>query len=130
MNLEKVKALFLLSGLDALEFHELANGYWPDCDSYSQLRRDSPWWLVKTRYGLIKIGWRKRVINIDWSGTPYRGHITKDDVTKTESSLHAWGYAKAVEYLVRLDLMQQRHAYAASQSAEEVAEVQAETGNG
>jgi len=116
MNEAKMKALFLLGGLDIESHHRLENKYWPDCDEYADVRRNSPWWLIKTKYGLIEIGWRKRVINIDWSDTGYRSGVskfadgrdidvlTKDDVTKDESMVHAYGYAKAVQYLSSLEL--------------------------
>jgi hypothetical protein len=58
-----------------------------------------PWWLVRTPAGLVQIGWRKRVINIDWSDTDVRTVVTSDDVTKTETYVHAWSEAKALEYL-------------------------------
>lgn len=116
MNEEKMRALFLLAGLEIEQSWQLANEYWPDCEDYADIRRDSPWWLVKTEYGMIKIGWRKRVINIDWSDTEYKAGeskfwddrdiavLTKDEVTKSTAYVHAWGYAKAVEYLTTLHL--------------------------
>ena len=94
MKLEEAKALFLLAGIDATKFHELQNKY--------DGNLNDPWWLVKTPTGLIEIGWRKRVINIDWSDTTIRKQITKDDVTKSDTNVHAWGYHKALEYLLSL----------------------------
>ncbi len=58
-----------------------------------------PWWLVKTEYGFIKIGWRKRVIHIEWSDTPIRAIVTIDELTKDPCYVHAYSVAKAVEYL-------------------------------
>lgn len=110
MNEERMKALFLLTGFEIEKSYELVNEYW------GTDQPDSPWWLVKTEYGMIKIGWRKRVINIDWSDTEYKAGeskfwdgrdidvITNDDVTKDPTHIHAWGYAKAVEYLTTLHL--------------------------
>ncbi len=110
MNEQQVRALFLLAGLEVLRLHELANDYWPE--SYVELRKASPWWLVETPFGLIKIGWRKRVISIDWTSTPLRKIITPDDVTKSDETVHAWSYAKALEYLtsLRIYLKQQEKA--------------------
>ena len=125
MNEESMKALFLLAGLDVESFYKLENEYWPYNEAYADIRRKSPWWLVKTKFGLIKIGWRKRVISIDWSDTPYRSGVSKladgrdidvltnDDVTKDESMVHAYGNAKAVEYLSSLRLRLDQVAYAA-----------------
>lgn len=125
MNEEKMRALFLLSGFEISSVYELANEYWPVCEEYSDIRRKSPWWLVNTEFGLIKLGWRKRVIEIDWKDTPYRSGIskfnddrdkfipvlTKDEVTKTETYVHAWSYGKAVDYLSTLHLRLRQVAY-------------------
>ena len=48
--------------------------------------------------GLIEIGWRKRVISINWEDTGIKCDIP-DDVTKTEFSAHAWSYHDAIKYL-------------------------------
>ena len=61
-----------------------------------------PSWLVKTPCGLIEIGWRKRVISIDWSDTPIRVIVTTDDTTKTDTSVHAWTEVAAMTYLEAL----------------------------
>lgn len=110
MKQEKAKALFLLAGFEIENIFELVNQYWPE--AYQDLIQQNPWWLVKTKHGLIKIGWRKRVINIDWSDTEYRAEkfgdgvwpdsITKDEVTRSETNVHAWSYLKALEYLISL----------------------------
>lgn len=90
------KALFMLAGLDnPARFYELRNEYMRDGD---------PWALVIVTLGRgpceIKIGWRKRVINIDWSATGLDLEVFFfDDVTKGPGFIHAWGYAKALEYL-------------------------------
>lgn len=125
MNEAEMKALFLLAGLNIESSYELPNEYWPDCDEYADIRRNSPWWLVKTEFGLVKIGWRARVISIDWSDTPYRSGVSKfadgrdievlttDDVTKSETMVHAYGYGKAVQHLSALHLKLKQVAYAA-----------------
>lgn len=66
----------------------------------------TPWFLVTTHKGVIKIGWRKRVIQIDWTDSDIEEE-TKDllpdeDVTKFEKTIHAWGYEKAQEYISKL----------------------------
>jgi hypothetical protein len=119
LNQDILKALFLLSGFDLGSIFQIKNEYGPD-ECYG------PWWLVQTKYGLIKIGWRKRVINIEWDDTPYRAgeskfwddrpidneygdyKFTKNNVTQGPTHVHAWGYAKAVEYLQHLRLQLQR----------------------
>lgn len=77
---------------------EIPNGY---CRDYCC--KHLPWFIVTTNVGRIKIGCRKRVIEIDWSDAP--GTKTADelfaseDVTKGERSIHAWGLPKAAEYV-------------------------------
>lgn len=61
-----------------------------------------PGWLVKTEYGLIEIGWRKRVIHIDWSQTPVRVIVTPDNTTKSHNMVHAWSSADCLRYLSAL----------------------------
>lgn len=90
MEEEMLKALLTLSRIKYTQLYRIINEYWSEGE---------PWWLVRTSAGLLKIGWRKRVINIDWSDTPLREILTQDDVTKEDTLVHAWGYAKAVEYL-------------------------------
>ena len=91
-----VRAWFVSAGFKEPEkIHLLQNGYYGS--DYSE-----PWFLVKTEYGYIEIGWRKRVISINWEETPLRKVITKDDVTKDEYAVHAWSVPKAIEYLTAI----------------------------
>ncbi|MEI8097156.1 MAG: hypothetical protein WCG73_03560 [Candidatus Moraniibacteriota bacterium] len=63
------------------------------------------WYNVNTIYGTgILIGWRKRVINIDWSqwGYDLSYLFPNEDVTKWEGGIHAWGEEKAIEYLSKI----------------------------
>jgi hypothetical protein len=107
MTERHTEALFTLAGIEATKFHKLANQYWGD-GAYAELAAQSPWWLVQTPHGFIKLGWRKRVISIDWSDTPHRGEVTSDNVTKSAVMVHAWSYAKAVEYLTQLGVQLRR----------------------
>ena len=102
MNDEQVKSLFKLAGIGVMRLWEIPNQYWPLTPEYDETRKLSPWWLVKTPRGLIEIGWRKRVISIDWQETEIKCKVTDDDVTKAETMVHAYGYAKALEYLTVL----------------------------
>lgn len=102
MNEEECNALFVLAGIPFTRLHRLENKYWPDVSAYADIRRRSPWWLVITPFGPIQIGWRKNVISINWEDTPARQVITADDVTKGDDHVHAWSYAKALEYLTTL----------------------------
>ena len=102
MSEEKVKALFLLAGISIIHIDKLPNQYWPDTDEYDVLKAKSPWWKVWTDHGPFVVGWRKRVISIDWSGTGLVKIVTPDDVTKNGFMVHAYSYGKAVEYLQSL----------------------------
>jgi len=99
MKRQEVEAIMLLAGIEIKGIHSIVNQYWPGHQNYDDMRERFPWWVVDTADGKITIGWRKRVIAIDWSFTNRRGEITKDDVTKSNSMVHAWATAKAVEYL-------------------------------
>lgn len=100
MGEQEMIALFLLAGIRVDGWHELANQYWPD--AYVEQRAASPWWLVETSIGRIRLGWRKRVISIHWDEAPIRAIITRDSVTKDITMVHAWGYGDAVTYLQSL----------------------------
>lgn len=111
MKYKEVESLFTLAHIQILRIWELPNQYYPiregdDDESILQnaiYRARRPWWLVKTHAGCIEIGWRKRVIQIDWSDTPIRKKMTEEvNVTSHEHYVHAWTEMKAVEYLQAL----------------------------
>jgi hypothetical protein len=95
MTRQELEAIFLLAGYDIIGLKMLPNGYHP---SYS----DTPWWEVETRHGKFVIGWRKRVISIDWSAIGPQPKFTNDNVTQDSTSIHAYGYGSAVNYLTEL----------------------------
>ncbi|MEL7339857.1 MAG: hypothetical protein AAGM67_05165 [Bacteroidota bacterium] len=100
---KKAQALMDLAGIPYTEMYELINQYWPRTDTrYYETLIKSPWWLVQTPAGLIRIGWRKRVIAICWQNTDIRCVVTDDEVTKDYTMVHAWGEEKALEYLKTL----------------------------
>jgi hypothetical protein len=129
MTEEEVKAVFLLSGLKVNQFYKIENKYWPD--AYVEQKKNDPWWLAQTEFGMIEIGWRKRVISIDWTNTgmklknlPNEGFlgeqgITSDDTTKWPGGIHAWGYSKAVEYLHALKVRLQQFQYTQTPEGQE-----------
>jgi len=96
----EVESILTLAGLKPIRMWELVNGYWPNSPNYDDVRK--PWWLAQTSVGLIRIGWRKRVMTIDWEATAVRFIVTDDDVTKGDTMVHAWSAAKAVEYMSNL----------------------------
>jgi hypothetical protein len=82
---------------------EIPNGY---CNQFCCAFK--PWYIVTTPKGRIKIGWRKRVINIDWSDSAItekgKDLFPTEDVTVGDTYIHAYGYSKATAYLRRLIL--------------------------
>jgi len=64
----------------------------------------APWVRVKTPWGGIVMGWRKRVINLTWSDTKcdVGDAFEAEDVTKGPHMIHAWSVDKAIEYLTTL----------------------------
>jgi len=90
--------LLSLFGDRIIFVEEIPNGH---CSDYCC--RHLPWFIVTTSKGRIKIGWRKRVIQIDWSDSLIKEEsemmFPNEDVTKFDKVIHAWGYDKAKEYL-------------------------------
>lgn len=82
-------------------YEEIPNGY---SNGYYTVNR--PWLKVSTYKGTVIIGWRKRVISIDWSQSNVKERANElfpdEDVTKDERLIHAWGYEKATEYLKKI----------------------------
>jgi hypothetical protein len=74
------------------------------CDCY--ICKQLPWFVVVTDKGAVKIGWRKRVININWDQSGINStaeELFKDEqTTKFDKTIHAWGYEKAKEYLDKI----------------------------
>lgn len=94
-------SIFTLAGIEALNSKPLPDGYSysPDDERYYQMIPRLCWWFIKTPVGWIEIGWRKRVISINWEDTPVRKVVTADDVTKSDTLVHAYSVEKAIEYL-------------------------------
>ncbi|MBI2121911.1 MAG: hypothetical protein HYT98_02205 [Candidatus Sungbacteria bacterium] len=73
-------------------------------NQYCPCEHCAPWFVVRTEHGTFTIGWRKRVINIDWkaTGKNFLPLFDDQDVTKDNHLIHAWGYEKATEYFTRI----------------------------
>lgn len=94
----RMEEVFAKAGYPKVNLITKKNGYCP-CD------RCPPWYLAQVGdITPITIGWRKRVINIDWeeSGKDLSGLFESEDVTKGAGHIHAWGYDKATEYLAKI----------------------------
>jgi hypothetical protein len=100
-NIEAMKELFHRAGFDPIYAKVIENQY----DSNPAYYTD-PWLIVTTAKGPIKIGWRKRVIEINWSESDIKQSakdlFPSEAVTKVDQSIHAWGKEKAVNYLYEL----------------------------
>jgi len=108
---EKLPTLFESAGLSPIYIETIPN-------EYTAEGWETPWALVTTSFGHVKIGWRKSVLNIDWSRTRInksgKDLFPNEDVTRGGASgsgeymrekasyIHAHGYEKAIEYLRRL----------------------------
>jgi hypothetical protein len=84
-------------------YEEVPNQY----EGGSWYGRLNPWLKVYLpTYGPILIGWRKRVIQLDWSESLIQADgyelFASEDVTKGISSIHCWSLDKARDYLNRL----------------------------
>jgi hypothetical protein len=101
---EEVESLFTLAGLPVLAIKPLVDGYGyhPDDPRFYDHPPRCVWHFVKTIIGWVEIGWRKRVISIDWKHTDVRLVVTQDAVTKGDDHVHAADVGKALEYLTAL----------------------------
>lgn len=79
----------------------IPNGY---CNDFCC--RHLPWFIVTTEIGKFKIGWRKRVIHLEWTDTVVKETADKlfpnDDVTKSDRTIHAWSYEDAKRYITKI----------------------------
>lgn len=97
----KFRKVFKDAGIVVDDFENIEN-------EYCKCILCSDWFKVETLSGVFEIGWRKRVINIKFSGWKDEKHTSftelfKDEnVTVGKDYIHAWGYEKATEYLKRI----------------------------
>lgn len=64
-----------------------------------------PWIIVHTDHGHIKLGDRKRVYEIDWSGIKRNissNIFVNENVTKSDFFIHAWSDEDAIKYLKKI----------------------------
>lgn len=106
-NADSLKNLFIDAG--QMIYSELIpNQYCPGACCFTR-----PWLNVTTPRGHFTIGWRKRVIHLEWTRSEVRGSgkaiFPNEDVTRSNDwevdkvrCIHAWGDAKAKEYIRKL----------------------------
>jgi len=101
-HIDKLKNLFKEACFEPIYVKVIDNQY-----SNHPVYFTMPWLEVTTIKGLIKIGWRKRVINLDWSESDIdvdaESIFAQENVTKGDKLIHCWGYEKAIEYLIKLN---------------------------
>lgn len=90
-----------LFGESAVYVEEIPNRY-----GSSWYYSMSPWFRITTRIGNFIVGWRKRVIHIEWTDTLVNDlsvTVFQDvDVTKFDRCIHAWSYLDAKNYINRI----------------------------
>jgi len=100
VDLASNECLLELFSDEKIYIQEISNEYWSSVNLNAIGR---PWYLVTTKLGTFKIGWRKRVILIDWITTDITQTADEifpdEDVTKDEYTIHAWGLEKAQQYI-------------------------------
>lgn len=92
---EQVRALFVLAGIPVFHIYDIEN----QSAGVADRQLATPWYLICTPYGVIKIGWHDRVLEIDWAYTKVRKVITQDRAGKSETMVRARTYKQALGYL-------------------------------
>lgn len=114
---KQIEDIFRRAGVDAIYMEPLPNGY---CSNPCCLNK--PWFRVTSEMGHIVIGWRKRVISINWKDTLIKQsgeelfpneQVTRGKTYDEDSGryMHAWGADAAFMYIKRL-----HETYAAQES--------------
>lgn len=96
--IEREEIIGLFNSVNMVYVEEIPNGY---CSQWCC--KQKPWFVVTTKRGRIKLGWRKRVLEINWNDSNIKHKADEifpnDNVTKFDKLIHAWGYDKAREYI-------------------------------
>lgn len=100
----RLRTLFTKAGFPpGQRLRPIQNGYWKSDTA-------PPWFQMTTVAGEITIGWRKRVISIEWTGRnadgiPRAADNLFDDlgvITHEPGLVHAWSEENAIAYLRRI----------------------------
>lgn len=93
---DKLMAVALLAGLEYTEVHKLPNAYWPNSPD--------PWLLFVCDGGTVTMGWRKRVLHVEWT-IGDADAIEDEDlkwISHASRFFHAWDWIQAVRFLSRV----------------------------
>lgn len=97
---EQATSMMKLAGFTFTKVYELVSGYWPK--AYNPAPTGS-WWLFLTPYGPVTLGCRKRVMEIDWSGTGERidleRHESEKWITIGDTYAHVYDIPTAIRDL-------------------------------
>jgi hypothetical protein len=98
---EREDLLACFKGRDIL-VEEIPNGY---CSRWCCSQ--TPWFKVTTSNGVVTLGWRKSVIQIEWEPRVFAGLTAEmifpdENVTKSGRMIHAHGLNKAEEYISKI----------------------------
>jgi len=101
-HVAELTELFIEAGFDEIYVETIDNEYCKKSCCYNR-----PWIIVTTKKGRIKLGWRKSVMNLDWSDTNFgidgEKMFKNENTTKGMSYIHCWSKEKAIEYLKKLN---------------------------
>jgi hypothetical protein len=94
-----------VAGYTDVDLQVIPNEYWSrDHPPYYA----EPWVQFAVDGGVIKLGWRKRVVHIEWSGAELQRRVQGETVfadvrdTKGGAMVHAWKLEQVGEYLLRI----------------------------
>lgn len=100
---EKATSMMKLAGFQIKNTFELVNQYW------GSGREKSPtgsWWLFETPFGLIRLGCRKRVMEIVWTATGKKIDLAcpenEKSNTRWETGVHVYDIPTAIRDLTEL----------------------------
>lgn len=94
---DRILALALLAGVPYTEVHELPNGYLAS-------RTDDPWLLFVCAGRTFRMGWRKRVLHVEWTNG-LAAPISEPDlqwISHDDNYFHAWNWPQALTFLSRV----------------------------
>ncbi len=103
-NLDSIKDLFVGQSAVIGFFEEIPNRYGRPDDAFYV---NEPWYKIHTLFGVLIVGWRKRVMNIDWSGmlTVPNGKVlfpNEGQTTVGKDYIHVWTPEKGREYINKI----------------------------
>jgi len=115
-KVEAYRALMMLADFDYTSEHRLVNGYCSNRGTGNP-QYNQPWMMFMTEWGPIVIGWRKRVINIEWRDSKFPDLLIEPPdlwITHGPGHIHCYGYEQAIRALERLKFMFGRKSYLAA----------------